>query len=876
MFRIDHYLGKETVQNILALRFANQLFEPIWNANYVDHVQITMAEDIGLGGRAGYYDGIGAARDVIQNHLLQLLAFTAMEEPISFSPEASCAPRRSRSSPPPRPVGPLAETTARGQYTGGWQGGEKVPGLMEEEGFAQDSTTETFAAIDLRGRDPPLGRGAVLPAHRQAARPPRHRDRGGLQAGPAPAVRRDDDRGARAERARRSGCSRTRASRCGSGRRCRAPDGGPRRHMDFGYGNSFTESSPEAYERLILDVLLGEPSLFPVNDEVERSWEILDPVLEHWAAPAGKPGRPTRPARWGPDSADAMLARTGRTLEASVIIDLPADHDVAGQQQARELREQGGAHAHRPGADAGHRHRRRQRTEERHRRGQPRQPRAPVPGDRAGARREEGRAAAGRADPGRRRRRRERGHRAALLRPAGRTRARRACVPLLLPDAPVVAWWPFEAPAVPVGGPDRQARHSGGSPTRRREEPDQGVRAAREVVPRPGDTDLAWTRLTLWRALLASALDLPPYEQVTGGHRRPARPSRRRPTCWPAWLAARLRLPVKRLEGRATARASCRCGWSAGPAPSSSTARTARSARCASRASRTGGSRCSAGAVRDCLAEELRRLDPDEIYGRRSRRCARSTAAGRAGPATKPAGEGAADDRPQREPTRPRRSPAVGHQGDVEPQGQAAGHDRSAGRRARQPGAGRGRRGAAGHPPGRRAGRRGAASVVLTGGRTGIAVLEQLRAVAGPRRRRLVAGSTSTGATSGSCPPATRSATRRRPARRCSTTCRSTRHGCTRWAPSTAVRRRPGGGGRGVRGPARGHRAAGGPRAVPGFDVCLLGMGEEGHTASVFPHSPAVLRDGALGRRRARLPEAAADPGLADAARDPPRAARCG
>src|SRR5690606_19827834 len=148
VFRIDHYLGKETVQNILALRFANELYEPIWNNHYVDHVQITMAEDIGLGGRAGYYDGIGAARDVIQNHLLQLLALTAMEEPVSFHPRQLQAEKIKVLSAV-RLAQPLDQTTARGQYTAGWQGGERVVGLLEEEGFAKDSTTETFAAITL-------------------------------------------------------------------------------------------------------------------------------------------------------------------------------------------------------------------------------------------------------------------------------------------------------------------------------------------------------------------------------------------------------------------------------------------------------------------------------------------------------------------------------------------------------------------------------------------------------------------------------------------------------------------------------------------------------------------------------------------------------
>ena len=148
VFRIDHYLGKETVQNILALRFANELYEPIWNAHYVDHVQITMAEDIGLGGRGGYYDGIGAARDVIQNHLLQLLALTAMEEPVSFA-RTSCRRRRSRCSRPPGWRSRWTRPPSRGQYAAGWQGGEKVVGLLDEEGFSKDSTTETFAAITL-------------------------------------------------------------------------------------------------------------------------------------------------------------------------------------------------------------------------------------------------------------------------------------------------------------------------------------------------------------------------------------------------------------------------------------------------------------------------------------------------------------------------------------------------------------------------------------------------------------------------------------------------------------------------------------------------------------------------------------------------------
>src|ERR1700712_3926030 len=167
VFRIDHYLGKETVQNILALRFANQLYEPIWNANYVDHVQITMAEDIGVGGRAGYYDGIGAARDVIQNHLLQLFALTAMEEPISFDAADLRAEKEKVLSAVHLPDD-LSTVTARGQYSGGWQGGEPVLGFLEEEGMSPTSVTETYAALRL---DVNTRRWAGVPFYLRSGKP---------------------------------------------------------------------------------------------------------------------------------------------------------------------------------------------------------------------------------------------------------------------------------------------------------------------------------------------------------------------------------------------------------------------------------------------------------------------------------------------------------------------------------------------------------------------------------------------------------------------------------------------------------------------------------------------------------------------------------
>ena len=229
VFRIDHYLGKETVQNLLALRFANQMFEPIWNANYVDHVQITMAEDIGIGGRAGYYDGIGAARDVIQNHLLQLLALTAMEEPVSFNARDLRAEKEKVLSAVTIPAD-IGRDTARGQYTHGWQGEEKVVGYLEEQGVAQGLHDRDVCGGEAHRRHPTLGRGPVLPAHRQAARQAGDRDRGGLQAGAAPAVRRHGHRGARPERDRHPGAARRGHHHAVRLQGAGQPDGGPRRH----------------------------------------------------------------------------------------------------------------------------------------------------------------------------------------------------------------------------------------------------------------------------------------------------------------------------------------------------------------------------------------------------------------------------------------------------------------------------------------------------------------------------------------------------------------------------------------------------------------------------------------------------------------------
>ena len=314
VFRVDHYLGKETVQNILALRFANTMFEPLWNQRYVDHVQITMAEDIGIGTRAGYYDTIGSARDVIQNHLLQRLALTAMEEPTNMDAAAvrlekekvlNCV-RLERDG-----VLDLDLTTARGRYDAGFQGGLPVRGYLEEDGVAADSRTETFAALRLEIAN---RRWAGVPFYLRAGK-----RLGRRVTEIAVLFKKSADRlfGKETEvpagqnaiviRVQPNEGMTIRFAAKVPGTQMEIRDV----NMDFGYGHSFTEESPEAYERLILDVLLGEPPLFPRHEEVELSWKILDPFEEYWEEHKIKP-EPYESGSWGPRSAHQMLERDNR------------------------------------------------------------------------------------------------------------------------------------------------------------------------------------------------------------------------------------------------------------------------------------------------------------------------------------------------------------------------------------------------------------------------------------------------------------------------------------------------------------------------------------------------------------------------------------
>jgi glucose-6-phosphate 1-dehydrogenase len=308
VYRIDHYLGKETVQNLLALRFANQLFEPVWNANFVDSVQITMAEDVGIGGRAGFYQATGAARDVLQNHLLQLLALTAMEEPVEFSPEAVRIEKIKALRAISLPTD-LEHYAIRGQYDQGWLAGERAVAFREEEGIPEDSTTETYAAVRLGVE---TRRWAGVPFYMRTGKrlPKRVTEIGVLfkKAPHLPFSKTDTQELGHNQLVIRVQPDEGVTLKFGSkvpGSAMEVRDVA----MDFLYGEAFTESSPEAYERLILDVLVGDATLFPRSEEVEASWRVIDPLEAFWA---GTEPYLYRAGEWGPKEADEMLARDGR------------------------------------------------------------------------------------------------------------------------------------------------------------------------------------------------------------------------------------------------------------------------------------------------------------------------------------------------------------------------------------------------------------------------------------------------------------------------------------------------------------------------------------------------------------------------------------
>jgi len=284
VFRIDHYLGKETVQNMMAFRFANGLFEPVWNRNYIDHVQITAAEDIGIGSRAGYYDNAGALRDLVQNHMLQLLCHVAMEPPVDFSADAVRDEKvkvlHAIHTPEAEEIDRIA---VRAQYAAGTVGGEDVPGYLDEDGVPQDSTTETYAALRLEIDN---WRWAGVPFYlRTGKRLARKVTEVAVTLRPVPHLAFGGQQGSVGVKPNvlvltvqpNEGVSLSLGAKIpGTRMRIRPVN------MEFLYGTAFLSQSPEAYERLIMDAMRGDATLFTRNDEAEAQWRICDPIVRAW------------------------------------------------------------------------------------------------------------------------------------------------------------------------------------------------------------------------------------------------------------------------------------------------------------------------------------------------------------------------------------------------------------------------------------------------------------------------------------------------------------------------------------------------------------------------------------------------------------------
>ncbi len=308
VYRIDHYLGKETVQDLLVQRFANAIFEPIWNREYVDHVQITVAESLGVGSRGGYYDESGALRDMIQNHTMQLLALTAMEPPVSLDPE-SIRDEKVKVLKAIQPLNLKAEygDVIRARYGEGLINGEGVPGYMQEQGIPEDSTTETYAALRLfinnwRWKGVPFYmRSGKRLARRvseivvQFKRPPGILFSEGDRFNVAPnsmVLRIQPDEGVTVVINSKIPGLETRTQPV---------------KMDFGYKTTFGSNTPEAYERLILDSMIGDSTLFIRGDETEASWRLITPILKHWEACQDTGLEDYVAGSWGPVAADRML-----------------------------------------------------------------------------------------------------------------------------------------------------------------------------------------------------------------------------------------------------------------------------------------------------------------------------------------------------------------------------------------------------------------------------------------------------------------------------------------------------------------------------------------------------------------------------------------
>ncbi|MEP6463800.1 MAG: glucose-6-phosphate dehydrogenase [Frankiaceae bacterium] len=313
IFRIDHYLAKDTVQNLLALRFANSIFEPIWNRTWVDNIQLTVAETLGVGTRGSFYESAGAMRDIVQNHVLQVLSLFLMEPPTSFHPEAIRDEKLKllRAIRPLETPAVIAANAVRGQYSRGGSREDLMPGYRDEAGVDPLSSTETFVALRL---DIDNWRWAGVPVYvRTGKRLPQRMTEVAIEFQRPPhlplispnALALEPDALVVNVQPEEKLSLRFGAKVPGHSFRVRKAS------MEFSYGTSFTEQSPDAYERVLLDALIGDPTLFIRADEVGRSWRIVDPILAAWAED-DSPIPLYQAATWGPREAEQLIARDGR------------------------------------------------------------------------------------------------------------------------------------------------------------------------------------------------------------------------------------------------------------------------------------------------------------------------------------------------------------------------------------------------------------------------------------------------------------------------------------------------------------------------------------------------------------------------------------
>jgi len=344
IFRIDHFLGKETVQNIMAMRFANPIFEPIWNRRYVDHVAISVAETLGVERRAAYYEDAGALRDMVQNHLLQLLCLVAMEPPVAYDAD-DIRDRKMDVMHALRPIDPdeVSELAARGQYAAGWMQGQSVPGYRDEDGVDARSNTETYAALKLhvdnwRWQDVPFYlRTGKRMASTVSEISIRFRDvphrafpaSVGLNAQPVRLV---------IQLQPHEGIVlKFMAKEPGSQLRLRPVD------MRFSYDEAFNIPTPDAYETLLWDVMVGDATLFMRADQVEAAWRLLMPILDVWNnnPAADFPNYPS--GSWGPEAAEALVARDGHNWLTPTLPSNRADNAPEANAQGAKARKTGTA-----------------------------------------------------------------------------------------------------------------------------------------------------------------------------------------------------------------------------------------------------------------------------------------------------------------------------------------------------------------------------------------------------------------------------------------------------------------------------------------------------------------------------------------------------